>query len=94
MIIHVCKEDGVSVGQFEELDFRNHLLHGELQSNDYYWCDGMADWKPISEYRAPGKVTTILESIPTREMKRAELASKPPTTRLQKLKKFFGLRQS
>jgi hypothetical protein len=66
MIFHACRADGASIGQFEGADFREKIHRGELQPDHYYWREGMADWKPISEYRPPGRVTKILGSIPTR----------------------------
>jgi hypothetical protein len=89
MIFHACKADGASIGQFEEADFREKISRGELLPGHYYWCEGMADWKPISEYKPPGKVTTILGSIPTRETRRAAL-SKARISPLNRLKNFFG----
>ena len=89
MIFHACRADGASIGQFEEADFREKIVRGELHPGHYYWCEGMPDWKPISEYRPPGKVTKILEKIPTREKRRAAL-SKPRSTPFNRLKKLFG----
>jgi hypothetical protein len=77
VIVQVCRADGVVIGKFEEADFRDKIQRGELPIEQYrYWHPGMNEWKPIAEYRAPGRVTTILGNIPTREMKRAELAGK------------------
>jgi len=89
MIFHACRADGVPIGQFEEAEFRKKILRGELQADHYYWREGMADWKPISEYRPPGRVTKILGNIPTREAKLAAL-SELRDTPLKKLKKLFG----
>jgi hypothetical protein len=67
----------VVIGRFEEADFREKINRGELPAAQYsYWHEGMPGWKPVSEYRPPGRVTTILGNIPTREMKRQELAAK------------------
>lgn len=89
MIFHACRADGASIGQFDEADFREKIVRGALSPNDYYWREGMTDWKPISEYRPPGRVTKILGNIPTREAKVAAL-SKSRNTLLTKLKKWFG----
>jgi hypothetical protein len=80
----------VSIGQFEEADFRNKMLRGELQSDHYYWCEGMTDWKPISEYRPPGRVTTIIGNFPTRKTAKAA-ASSGGSRPLKGLKKLFGV---
>jgi len=89
MIFHACKADGTSIGEFEEAEFRDKIARGELRPGDFYWIEGMADWKPISEYRPPGKVTTILGNLPTREAKRAALFQ-TRNTPLKRLKKLFG----
>lgn len=78
MIIQVCRGDGVVIGRFDEAAFRDKLQRGELPtaSGQYsYWHDGMTEWKPLAEYRPPGKITSILENIPTREARRRELKS-------------------
>ncbi len=73
------------IGKFEEADFREKMQRGELPAGQYrYWHEGMPEWKPISEYRPPGRVTTILGNIPTREMKRQQMAGKAPRN------SFFG----
>ena len=92
MIVQVCRADGVVIGKFEEADFRHKIERGELPAGQYsYWHEGMPDWKPISEYKPPGRVTTILGSIPTREMKRAEFskARTEQTSGLTKLKELL-----
>ena len=90
MIVQVCRADGVVIGKFEEADFREKMQRGELPAGQYrYWHPGMTEWKPISEYKPPGRVTTILGNIPTREMKRAELAGKSQHQRKTFLKKIF-----
>jgi hypothetical protein len=83
--------DGVAIGQFDDSHFRDKIVRGEISGDHYYWHAGMADWKPISEYRAPGRVTTILENIPTREMKRAELSKANRDTPIKKLKRLLRL---
>jgi hypothetical protein len=49
--IHVCHSDGATVGEFSELVFRDKISSGELRPEDFYWHDGMADWKPVTDYR-------------------------------------------
>jgi GYF domain 2 len=86
MIFHACKADGASIGQFEEADFREKILRHELQPDHYYWCEGMTDWKLISEYRAPGRITTIISDLHTRKTASAVRPSKAQNTPLKKLK--------
>jgi hypothetical protein len=49
----------VAVGQFQEADFRDKIFAGELTSDQYYWYEGMEDWKPIADYRALARTQRI-----------------------------------
>jgi hypothetical protein len=89
MIFYACKADGTSIGQFDESDFREKIRGGELQPDHYYWREGMTDWKPISEYRSPGKVTTIIGNLPTGKTTRAAASFRARNTPLKKLKRLF-----
>jgi GYF domain 2 len=62
--IHVCHNDGETVGEFSEPVFRDKISSGELRSEDFYWHEGMADWKPIKEYRAIAKTQKIATAPP------------------------------
>ena len=67
-MVHVCRADGVVIGKFEEEAFQEKMRRGELPvaSGQYsYWHDGMTDWKRLSEYRPPGKITKLLWEFPT-----------------------------
>jgi hypothetical protein len=94
VIVQVRRADGVVIGKFEQADFQNKMMRGELPvgSGQYsYWHEGMSEWKPLSEYRPPGKITKILDEIPTRELKRQQLKSSSSTSNPSQwsvLKKF------
>ena len=85
-MVHVCRADGVVIGKFEEEAFQEKMRRGELPvaSGQYsYWHDGMTDWKRLSEYRPPGKITKLLWEFPTGELirqgvKAAAAKSKDP----------------
>ena len=62
--IHVCHSDGATVGEFSESVFRDKISSGELRSEDFYWHEGMVDWKPITEYRAIAKTQKIAIAPP------------------------------
>jgi hypothetical protein len=100
VIVQVCRADGVVIGKFEEAAFQDKMRRGELPvaSGQYsYWHEGMANWKPLSEYRPPGKITKILGDFPTREMRRQQLKSSSSTSEppqgsvLKKLTSALGL---
>ena len=57
--IHVCGNDGQRFGEFEEAEFRDKIFANALLPDSYYWHEGMADWRPISEYRALAKTQRI-----------------------------------
>ena len=86
VIVHVCRADGVVIGKYEEATFRDKVQRGELPaaSGQYsYWHEGMTDWKKLSEYRPPGKITKLLWNFPTREFIRQHLrirSGKPEAT--------------
>ncbi len=47
-IIHVAR-CGKEIGQFEEeRDILSGLRDGSLLMDDYYWCEGMSEWKHLS----------------------------------------------
>ncbi len=58
--------DGTKLGEFEEPEFQSRLFAGELTAADYYWHEGMEDWKPISEYRLLAKTQKISFAPPMR----------------------------
>jgi hypothetical protein len=66
MTFHVCAIDGTKLGEFSEAEFQEKVSSGELRPQDYYWHEGMADWKPISEYRTLAKTQRISFAPPTR----------------------------
>src|SRR5207245_4033113 len=47
-IIHVAR-CGEEIGKFDnERDILSGLRDGSLLMDDYYWCDGMSEWKHLS----------------------------------------------
>ncbi len=47
-IIHVSRS-GKEIAEFDdERDILNGLRDGTLLMNDYYWCEGMSEWKQLS----------------------------------------------
>jgi hypothetical protein len=100
VIVQVCRADGVIIGKFEEAAFQDKMRRGELPaaSGQYrYWHEGMAEWKQLSEYRPPGKITKILGEM---EMRRQHLkksgsskANRPRVSMLKKLTSAFRPRK-
>jgi hypothetical protein len=83
VIFHACKVDGTKLGEFSEPEFQARLFAGELTASDYYWHEGMPDWKPISEYRVLAKTQKISFAPPMRatvkiDMEAASRSDLPP----------------
>jgi NADH pyrophosphatase NudC (nudix superfamily) len=47
MTIHVSR-DGEEIGQYTQQAFNDLIQHGRLFPTDYFWVDGMDEWKPLS----------------------------------------------
>jgi GYF domain 2 len=87
------------VGEFEEPEFRDKFLSGALHPDCYYWHEGMADWSPISDYRAVAKTQKISFTPPVSPTVRIVMdqpasgtaSPRPIATRfLLKLKNLFS----
>ena len=42
--------DGKQIDEHAKHEFHSKLLSGEIVTTDYYWVDGMDDWRPVSDY--------------------------------------------
>ncbi len=51
MTYHVARE-GETLGEFTEAEFREKNFANEVSPNDWYWTEGMSDWRSVSEWRA------------------------------------------
>ena len=63
------------IGEFEEQDFIQACFGARLPPDCYYWHEGMADWKPISEYRALAKTQRISFAPPMRRTMKIDMDS-------------------
>lgn len=45
---YVIARDGSQLGSFLDTDIPAKLASGELRATDLGWCEGMADWTPLS----------------------------------------------
>ena len=77
MVVHVCGSDGQSLGEFEEQTFIEHLFANKFPQDSYYWHEGMADWAPISQYRALAKTQRISFKPPTRKTVKINIQEVP-----------------
>ena len=88
MIIHVCASDGQQIGEFGEEDFRENLFANRFPAEAFYWHEGMADWAPISNYRALAKTQRISFAPPMRRTVKIDMDSladsiKKPTAKAE-----------
>ena len=59
-MIFVCRIDGTQLGEFSEREFNARIKKGEFGPDDhFYWCEGMPDWRPVSEYRTLARTQRI-----------------------------------
>src|SRR4029450_2879876 len=70
-MIHVSR-GATSLGAFPEEEVREGLRTGRFASSDLGWREGMASWKPISEFSelaaaAPGGAPPQIGATPTAE---------------------------
>ncbi|GEM_PF-6167613 len=76
MIFHVCRIDGTSLGEFREEEFNRRILAGELKE-DFYWHEGMSDWKPVAQYRILAKTQRISFAPPPRTTVKIDMNISP-----------------
>ena len=77
------------IGEFEEQAFLDALLAGQFRPDGYYWHVGMADWKPITEYRALAKTQRISFAPPKPATVKIAMDA-PPESRESKVESLFG----
>ncbi len=63
MIYHVSR-DGVVIGQFTADEFALQRRNRALLPSDYFWREGMSDWKPLSEWQRITPPQTHLFAAP------------------------------
>jgi hypothetical protein len=93
MTFHVCRIDGTSLGEFSEEEFNRKVLTGEMKEH-FYWHDGMADWKPVAEYKILAKTQRISFTPPPRTTVKIDMniAPPPPEKKKSSWQKFFKRR--
>ena len=84
MTFHACAVDGRKLGEFTEAEFRRKIASGDLSPQDYYWHEGMADWKPISGYRVVSKTQRISFAPPLRPTVKIKVQTESQSAKIQK----------
>jgi hypothetical protein len=90
MIFHVCRVDGSSLGELSEDEFNRRVLAGELKE-DFFWHEGMADWKPVADYKILAK-TQRISFAPPRTTVKIDMNIAPPekTKEKPRWRRFFN----
>jgi hypothetical protein len=89
----VNRIDGTRIGEFNEAEFRDKVFARKIAANDYYWHEGMADWRPISEYRALAKTQRISFAPPIRPTVRIDTrhtVSEQPVKKSNPISRFLN----
>lgn len=76
----VCRIDGTQIGEFDEAQFREKVFGRQIASDDYYWHEGMAEWRPVAEYRALAKTQRISFTPPPRPTVKIEVDQVPASS--------------
>lgn len=73
MIFFACRSDGSSLGEFSEEEFQAKTIAGELRPEDYYWHEGMTDWKPVAQFRVLARTQRISVMPPMRSTMKIDM---------------------
>lgn len=57
--------NGQEEGPFSEEEINSLLASSELTENDFIWCEGLTDWRPVSEMLNHSNDPVIEECAPT-----------------------------
>ncbi len=80
--INVCR-DGAEVGDYTGGEFEQAIRLGAVRLTDYYWTEGMSDWRLVCKYRSAGsQPVAVTHTVRTR----------PETSVVRKvIGAFFGI---
>src|SRR6478609_4185832 len=63
MDYHIARS-GQQLGIFSEVQIRENLKTGTCQLTDLAWCEGMTDWKPLSELFSESEEVVLPPPVP------------------------------
>src|ERR1700748_3057859 len=65
-MIYYIAQSGKETFSLDEDEFRDAIFRGEIQPEDFYFCEGLNDWKPVSEFRTAlvSPSTASMQSLP------------------------------
>ena len=89
MTVFVNRIDGTRLGEFEEEEFREKVFARQIKPEDYYWHEGMADWRPVSDYRALAKTQRISFDPPARKTVKIEMGPAAPMKSSNVISRFI-----
>ncbi len=56
--------DGVEIGSWTESEVRAFIRDGSLVGTDFYWKEGMADWRPLTGLIPPNPPKPVTKKEP------------------------------
>ncbi len=59
MSAYLVTRDGQELGSFELSQIKAGLRTGQLKDSDWGWCEGMEDWKALTEIAGPAAVSPV-----------------------------------
>ena len=62
--------NGVEIGEFKPFAFMQDVQSGKIRQDDWYWVQGMSEWKRVSELKI---LEELRESPPPPPLSRAQL---------------------
>ena len=62
MIVFVTR-DGNKIDEYDKDEFAQKIYAAEVLTTDFYWTEGMEDWRPVSEYSVTMKTMKIQMDI-------------------------------
>ena len=58
-VIVFVTRDGEKIDEYNKGEFTEKIYGGDVLTTDYYWIEGMEDWRPVSEYSVTMKTMKI-----------------------------------
>ena len=69
--------NGVEIGEFEPFDFIEGVRSGEIRQDDWFWMEGMTDWKPVSDLKILEEFRKLPASPKPQKQRRGWFRRKP-----------------
>lgn len=68
--------DGKEIGTYPAAEVVRLRTNGTLKETDFYWCEGMADWAPLTEFLAAEARRQLAEKVLLKKQEDARRAER------------------